>query len=79
MNEHNDNQNRFYTAEEVSRMLGTTPEQVKRFTQQGLATFIPDNSRTYSKYGFRIREADLLAYFNCKSLDELRKLKYLGY
>ncbi len=77
MNEQNDNQ-RFYTAEEIGRSLGATPEQVKRFTQQGLATFIPANSRTYSKYGFRVWEADLLAYFNCKTFEDFRKLKYRG-
>ncbi|WP_174807378.1 hypothetical protein [Paenibacillus alvei] len=78
MNGNNDNQQSFYTAEEIGRSLGTTPEQVKRFAQRGLITFIPADFRTYSKYGFRVWETDLLDFFNCKTFDDFRKLKYRG-
>ncbi|KWX73555.1 hypothetical protein [Paenibacillus jilunlii] len=69
---------RFFTAEQIGRLLGTTPEQVKRFTERGLQTFTPENERTFSKYPFRIWEADKLAFFNCNSFEDFQQLKYRG-
>ena len=72
-----DNMETVYTFEKIGRSLGVTAEQVKRLVElQGLPTVFTANDRTYSKYHRRIREADLLKFFDCNSMDEFRQLRY---
>lgn len=68
----------FYTFERVGRILGCSPEQIRLWKEKGLNTFTPEHDRTFSRYPYRIWESDLLAYFQCESLEDFKKLKYRG-
>lgn len=70
---------RYYTLEQIGRMMQVSPDQIKRFiVLQGLEAFIPEKPAESSRFPQRVRESELLKHFNCQSMEEFRALRYRG-
>lgn len=66
-----------WTCEGVARTLGCSPQQVKRFCDLGiLPCYKTSSDGIQSLYSYRIYEQDLLDFFNCKTIEDFKKVRY---
>ncbi len=66
-----------WTCERVARSLGCSPQQIKRFCDLNkIPCYRSSSDGMQSMYSYRIHEFDLLNFFDCKTLDDFRQVKY---
>jgi hypothetical protein len=66
-----------WTLEQIARSLGCSVQQMHRLcVLDKLPSYKDSNDGLKSIYSYRVKEADLLAFFNCETVEQFKQLRY---